>query len=134
MTICKIWVIKSSFLWIRFGHFQLKLLLFFLRFMCNPKSVFHIQLQIIQLKSIPTYMSKLNLKVWPTWHTDASESTSFINTSPFILARTGLAFVDVDFTSSAFESWLTITLVGSSSVDADTVVFAGRTLKIKKFY
>ena len=59
-----------------------------------------------------------------TWHTNASESSSFVNTGSLILARIRFTFVDVDFASSALESFWTITPIWSWFVDTSTAVLA----------
>lgn len=64
-----------------------------------------------------------------TWHADAAESAWIIETTSLVLARMRLALVDVRLAARTGEALTAVAGERAGNVDADTVVFAGRSLK-----
>ena len=67
---------------------------------------------------------KVFSKVEGTWHADTSESAAFIEARAIVLARIGIALVDVDLAPGSGESSRAVALERSRSVDAQAVVLA----------
>ena len=84
--------------------------------------------------SLDLAISNLKRMLLLTWHTNAAESSSFVYAGSFILARAWLTLIDVLFTTAAFESCLTVTLVGARCIHADTPMLTRRTLTNIKMY
>ena len=66
-----------------------------------------------------------------TWHADAAVPSAFVDAGSLVLARIGLALVDIDLAASPGETGDTVATVGARGVDTDAVVLTRRSWKKK---
>lgn len=61
-------------------------------------------------------------------HADTAEAATLVQTGALVLARVGVAFIDVDFTSGPRETTSAVAAERARRVDAETLVFAREAL------